>query len=384
MGVCLPKGAAPARLWCCDPSEAEAAQAAAHLAAAAQASAPHDQAEDPVQPPVLSTTSAVHEESGLAPAQLADADGALPPAPSTEATQQQLSLQAAVSTPASTAVAEILSDDNSGSPTAGPEAPAAANVQDSSVEALNSSTQAAAAAAQASEAATGRQHAQDSSDTGLNTDAQDTAGSAEGLRDSQRAAAPSTAHDTPHASTPLAAGFSSGLAADVLQFSAVQSLANITNKLGSYSAQLWDKVTGRRHAAAAGEDATVCAQHQGLREAYQPAAAGEECSALQGDAAAGVQDVLQEPEVLQQEEGMVQQADASGAGLDSDVPIGAFLTPDMIIQAYTRKGKWRAGIARGCRVCTVLQATAALPPGINQLQPAWTGVPGHKLDFLLL
>jgi hypothetical protein len=326
VGVCLLKAGALADLWCCDLSEADAAQAAAHLAAAAQRAAPHDEVNDHVQPHLLSTGSAVHEESDATSAQLADAVGALPSAPSTE-DRQQPSLQAAVLVPDSIGGAGV-------DPAPALEVLAAAGLQGAPAEALNSSALAASAAAQALEANTGpQQHGQTSPNTGLST---------EGL-DNQHAAAPSTAQDTWHASTPLtetdsAGGFSTGLAADVVQLSAMQSLANLTSKLGAYSAQLWGKVASREPAAA-GAHATVCDQHQGLRGAYQPAAAGEECSALQGDAAAGAQEVLQEPEQQQQEEGTAHQAAAPGASLHSVVPTGAFLTPDMVLHAYKHMGE---------------------------------------------
>jgi hypothetical protein len=384
LGACLPKGAAAANLWCCDPLEAEAAHlAAAHLAAAAaaQPSAPHDQADDHGQRHVLSAGSAVHAESDATSAQLAAADGALPSAPSTTDTQQP-SLQAAVLAPHSTVGAGV-------APAAALEVPAAEGLQGAPAEAPNSSALAVSAAAQASEADTGPQHAPEGPDTGLSTEGlqdsqhatahsteglqdsqhatapstdglqdsqhatapsieglQDsqhaTAPRTEGLQDSQHATAPSTAQDTLHASTHLTELDTAGstrLAADVLQYSAVQSLANITSKLGAYSVQLWGKVTGREPATA-GEHATVCDQHQGLREAYQPAAAGEECSALQGDAAAGAQELLQESEQQQEEEeGMAHPTDARDASLHLDVPMGAFLTPDMVMHAYKRMGE---------------------------------------------
>jgi hypothetical protein len=129
----------------------------------------------------------------------------------------------------------------------------------------------------------------------------------------------------------------SGLSAGQL----FEAMYNLTSRLEGWPAQLWvaagwspPKAAPAAPAAPSAPAAAICESHGSFWEPQQLAAVGAEHSTPQQDAAAGVQPALQA---------------ATGS---YDIPPGALVTPQLIIDAYNRAGvlAWAAGGGAGHEV----------------------------------
>lgn len=367
-GICLAKSlasTAPSSVCCLVDAGAQTAGSAGQspATAAAQGAAPQDRDAAPTD--VLQGTRVVSAQAGSAQPSAVN--------------QQQLSGQQAVITLDSAGNEQAEHPAHAATELAVP----GASVQQGTARAPDTAAFAAAAGAAepVPEVSTALQETQErhSSDvlgsdssadlrTGLQEEDVGTEVSTEGMQDSH-AGAVSTVQD---ASTPELQAPAAGLSTGLLEFSAVRPFANFTGKLGAYSAQLWGLMlrqkSARAAAGAGAEQSRVCELHQGLLEAHAPAEAAGVCGPTQQDSADahpvdGVQEQGEEYQQQGQQERQEQQAgqplpqqqeqrEVAPLGLHSDVPAGAFLTPEMIYKAYLRTGRhlpcWLLDHCIGC------------------------------------